>query len=194
MTPEEIESAEFFVGMRGYERAEVRAFLEAVAAEHRALLERVGGPDPYPPLPTDPALDPVDQLGQHVAAIVRSARDSASALVEDAERAAAEIRTTAEQDAERSRRDADARRVEAERILQDARHGAARITEEAVARGQEQAEALVAEATRRHEEAVGARDEMIARLKDAVSGASMALLALQPDRDGAAVEADASST
>jgi DivIVA domain-containing protein len=87
VNPEQIESAEFFVGMRGYERAEVRAFLAATAAEHRALLERVAELESRPAAPEPPPqVDPAEELGQHVAAILRTARESARALLADAER------------------------------------------------------------------------------------------------------------
>jgi DivIVA domain-containing protein len=38
MDPEDIESRDFFVGLRGYDRGEVQEFLAEVAAEHRAVL------------------------------------------------------------------------------------------------------------------------------------------------------------
>ena len=37
-SPQEIENREFVVAFRGYDRAEVRAFLRAVAADYRAAL------------------------------------------------------------------------------------------------------------------------------------------------------------
>ncbi len=41
LTPQEIEKKEFVPAWRGYDRREVREFLRLVAAEHRALVERL---------------------------------------------------------------------------------------------------------------------------------------------------------
>lgn len=189
VNPEQIESAEFFVGMRGYERAEVRAFLAATAAEHRALLERVAELESRPAAPEPPPqVDPAEELGQHVAAILRTARESARALLADAERDAAVTRSTAEADAEATRREAEGRRAEADRILVDARASVTRMTDETMEKARQESAALVAEGSRRHAESMAAADEMVSRLKDAVTGVNMALLALRPDIDLSALE------
>lgn len=49
LTPEEIQSREFLVSLRGYDRDEVHAFLDEVAAEFGALLDRTDGSAAAPP-------------------------------------------------------------------------------------------------------------------------------------------------
>ena len=39
--PDEIETKEFLVTLRGFDKEEVRSFLQIVAAEHRTALERI---------------------------------------------------------------------------------------------------------------------------------------------------------
>ena len=172
MTPEEIETAEFFVGMRGYEPAEVRAFLHAVAAEQRQLLARVAELEAQPSaLPTG---DPIDLLGEHVAGIVRAAREAAEGLVHDAAAAAAAARVTAEEDARAVGVEAERRRAEADRVLLEAHAEAERVIASAAEQGRQAAE-------QRRAEVRAACDEMLTKLGDAVSGAQMAMLVLRQD-------------
>jgi len=90
--PHEIENKRFVVALRGYQTDEVEAFLRAVAADYRAVLERASAGTP-------------DQLVAEIAQVMRVTRD-------EAEVEAAEIRAAAERDAaeirQAARREADA--------------------------------------------------------------------------------------
>lgn len=117
--PEEVETKEFIVALRGYDKDEVHDFLKDVAEELRVLRS---GRD------TGEAEDPIRKLGDHVTEVIRNAddvarrlregaksesdevirrakdesaalRDEAINIREAAERAAAEIRESAERDA-----------------------------------------------------------------------------------------------
>ncbi|MCU1454719.1 MAG: DivIVA protein, partial [Acidimicrobiales bacterium] len=67
LTPDEIAGKEFLVGLRGYDKDEVRAFLTVVA-------DQVGGgtsePAPQPAPPAAPAAPDWSQLGAEVAAVL----------------------------------------------------------------------------------------------------------------------------
>ena len=189
MTPEEIEATEFFVGMRGYEKSEVRDFLMAVAAEQRALLERVAELEAGAPAP---AADPIDELGRQVTAVVRTAQEAGRALVAEAEQSAADMRSSAERDVRRAeeeaaaaRRDAEAQRLEGERLLAEARTEAARLVEEGARRAEEEAAEIVSRAGARRAEVEAACEDMLTRLGDAVTGAQMSLLVLRPGAEAA---------
>lgn len=187
MTPEEIEATEFFVGMRGYEKSEVRDFLMAVAAEQRALLERVAELEAGAPAP---AADPIDELGRQVTAVVRTAQEAGRALVAEAEQSAADLRSSAERDVRRAeeeaaaaRRDAEAQRLEGERLLAEARTEAARLVAEGARRAEEEAAEILSRADVRRAEVEAACEEMVTRLGEAVTGAQMSLLVLRPEAD-----------
>jgi DivIVA domain-containing protein len=47
-SPEEIEVKDFLIGLRGYDREEVRSFLRAVAADYRRVLAMVRDPESTP--------------------------------------------------------------------------------------------------------------------------------------------------
>src|SRR5688572_31352156 len=109
MRPEEIQNHDFLVGLRGYDKDEVRAFLAEVAAEHAALLAAVeqGRTDaaaaPPAPAPAQaPAEDDFESIGAGVAAILRTAKEQAGQITGDAQARAAALR----EEAETLRRDA----------------------------------------------------------------------------------------
>src|SRR4051812_39934029 len=104
MRPEDIQHRDFLVGMRGYDKDDVRSFLAEVAAEHAALqreLEaRVSTPAPAAaaapaPVAAAAADDDFENLGASVAAILRAAKGSAAELTEEAEVRALEVREAA---------------------------------------------------------------------------------------------------
>jgi DivIVA domain-containing protein len=100
--PHEIENKKFVIALRGYQKDEVEAFLRAVAADYRMLLEQKDSASP------DRWVADVE----HVMRFLRWAR-------EEAEREAAELRAAATAEAaalrEAAQRDADERREATER-------------------------------------------------------------------------------
>lgn len=94
LAPKDIESKEFSVALRGYEKEEVEAFLRAIAADYRAAL----GEGNY------------EAIGSEIGQILQSASDSVSAMkartdaeiaarLKEAEADAATIRSAAKKEA-----------------------------------------------------------------------------------------------
>jgi DivIVA domain-containing protein len=124
--PHEIENKRFVVALRGYQTEEVEAFLRAVAADYRALLDQESGNA---------------QAGELVAEIervMRTARD-------DAEREVAELRAAAMRDAASVRANAEA---DASAIRNAAERDAAQLREAT----ESEAEACFEEITRQAEQ------------------------------------------
>jgi DivIVA domain-containing protein len=70
--PEDIESKEFIVGLRGYDQGQVRDFLAEVAAEHRRALHEGA---------LDPAMrEQLEEVRAQIAALMRSLVEEASGL------------------------------------------------------------------------------------------------------------------
>lgn len=203
MQPEDIEGREFFVGLRGYDKDEVNAFLAEVAAELRSLQDELdevragGGATSAAPVA---ARDDFEDLGANVAAILRTAKDSASAMVSDAEGQAAQIRADAEayaearrhaadEYAESKRREGDQAYAEATQRAHDAQEQANRLVQEAEerariivadgeARARQQVEALVADAAGRLAETSRRSEELRARLAETADELQLAVMAL----------------
>jgi DivIVA domain-containing protein len=219
--PEDIEGREFFVGLRGYDKDEVNAFLTEVAAELRSLQDeldevRAGGGSGRGPAE---ARDDFEDLGANVAAILRTAKESASAMVTDAEGQAAQIRADAEAYAEARRQAADeyaeSKRHEgdeahaqatqraneaqehANRLVHDAEERARIIVADGEARARQQVEALVADAAGRLAETSRRSEELRARLAETADELQLAVMALgEPtgDPEGAVRAAVSSAT
>jgi cell division initiation protein len=146
MRPFDIQNRSFLVGLRGYDKDEVRSFLAEVASEHAevlAELEALRSDDQPSPASVD--RDDFDGVGASVAAILRAAKVSA-----------AEVTTQAEDLRDRAVAEADSIRAqasdEAERIIRDATERAAQLEAETSGRldGRiEDAERIVREATER---------------------------------------------
>jgi DivIVA domain-containing protein len=200
MTPEEIESREFFVGLRGFDKDEVHQFLAEVAEEQRTLLARLElAALEGEGLPTGPR-DDFEDLGASVAAILRTAKESAASMQVDAEQSASTLRADAEHYSDERRRSADeyaasARseadalfavaaqaaedaRAEAERRLADADERIRMMEAEAVQRARSAAESVVADASTRVADITRRSDAMRARLQEANDEIQLALLAL----------------
>lgn len=114
-TPEEIKNKEFVTILRGYDKEEVRAFLQAVAADYEAMQEPSGGEEPDREVI-------YSALGHEIAGILKVARatadqmkartqEEASRLLEEANEDAEQLRATAEREATGRLEDA-ARKVE----------------------------------------------------------------------------------
>lgn len=208
MKPEDIQGRDFLVGLRGYDKDEVREFLTEVASEHAALLSEV---DQLRHAPASAAPDDFETLGASVAAILRSAKESASEITGAADVAAAQVRDEAEsyaaslrQQAEEERANADAAaqdlraqasaeaeerrrsaqvaleeaRAEAERIVREATERANTLGIEAEARIRNQTESMLAEAAARAAEVARHEEMLRQRLLEAADEVGLALLAL----------------
>ena len=91
LTPEDIAGKDFFRAPDGYDRAEVRAYLEMVAADQRALLERLES--------LSGSAGAVDEVGSEVAAVLHQARQLADGMTQKAHQKAIELREQAEEEA-----------------------------------------------------------------------------------------------
>jgi DivIVA domain-containing protein len=61
--PEDIESKEFLVSLRGYDKEQVREFLREVAAEYRKLAASQRDAEQPPQVATEPAQTTVESAG-----------------------------------------------------------------------------------------------------------------------------------
>ncbi|MFN2524888.1 MAG: DivIVA domain-containing protein [Actinomycetota bacterium] len=146
LTPEEIANKQFTVVLRGYEKAEVDAFLSEVAKE---ITERpageagAGAPAAAPAVTAGPPS--FDALGQEVSAVLEAAKSAAENMRSEAQAEAEETRRSAAEVADRLRRQAqeesDAERAsakqsaeqtvaDAERAARETREGAERHARE----------------------------------------------------------------
>jgi DivIVA domain-containing protein len=109
-SPEEIESKEFLITLRGYDKDEVNAFLRAVAADYRSALSRQG---------TDVAVpsSSYEALGAEISTVLSTAKQSAETIRRRAEDDATELRRRAEEES-RSLREAASRA--AKRLTEEA--------------------------------------------------------------------------
>src|SRR4051812_3015915 len=94
LSPEEIESREFAVELRGYDKESVHAFLKQVAADYREVGRGAGTPAGS----TDSTSHRIEALTAHIEAVLKAAVDEARELVAAAEQEAAELRRVAEAD------------------------------------------------------------------------------------------------
>lgn len=113
--PEDVETKEFVVALRGYDKDEVHDYLKAVADEMRAL--RAGRI-------TGSADDPLSDLGDHVMEVMRTAHDVARSLQENAKSRADELVRAASEEAATLEK-------EATRLLEEATRDAEKIREDA---------------------------------------------------------------
>jgi DivIVA domain-containing protein len=178
MNPEDIQQHEFFVGLRGYDREEVDAFLADIASEYRALLEELQryrdgeltGPDP------------IADVGASVTAILRTANEQAEEIALQAREAADATRREAEDDVKRLREEAEQAieqaREEAARLIEEAQAAVERIEADAEERGRERAVERADAEIGRLTEAARRHEELRARLAEAGDEISLALMAM----------------
>lgn len=151
MRPEDILERDFMVGLRGYDKDEVRAFLAEIASDQADLLAELDAlrsapaPEVVEAAPVMVQAAPGDEfenLGASVAAILRAAKESSSEITDAAETQAAatlqaaeaqatEIREAAERYAGSVRRQADEVRESAAAVAEEARASADAILREA---------------------------------------------------------------
>lgn len=189
--PDEIADKEFLVGLRGYDKDEVRSFLRLVAEQ----VATAGTPIPAPPQaavsapsPTAPAATEWANLGDEIAAVLRTAHEQAAALRADAElevrgqrqqaeAAGASTRAEAAAFAEATRAEAEQHRTTAAGDLVKAREQALGIVADAQARAEtmlessrvrarEEAEASVADLTGQINTLTETRDAVRIQLND----------------------------
>jgi DivIVA domain-containing protein len=175
-TPEEIEARRFRLAQNGYDCESVDRFLAEIA---EGLREPAPAPDPGP-------VDEFGRMGQEIAGILRSARDSASAIKAEAEGQAAALRSKAEVEASELQKSSEAEAVEVRSVANDqaeairaaARADATALRSAAEAEGAEirvQAERQLEQAAqalaRANEQAeavrAGAQHEIAARIAEA---------------------------
>jgi len=144
-SPQEITDKEFLVAMRGYERAEVEAFLRAVAADVaqlRAEVEAANARADAATKDSNGADDSFGRLGESIAMMLRQAKEATTSSLEAAQAEAEQTKTEARDRAEEWLRVA---RERAELVVSTAQADAERRTGQAV----ESSEAMLAEARAR---------------------------------------------
>ena len=118
-SPEEIESKEFLITLRGYDKDEVQAFLRAVAADYRGVVENARSA-----APVSTASNPFESLGEEVGTVLKVARESANQLRQKAEDEAAATRRRAEEESAALRNAASAA---AKRLTEEAERHAIEV-------------------------------------------------------------------
>jgi DivIVA domain-containing protein len=167
LTSEEIANKEFLVGLRGYDKDEVRAFLQTVAA----AFDGAGAPA------AAPAVDSMANLGGQIEAILATANAEASKLRSDAEAEASRVRADADAYAESTRAQAEQHQNEASQklaaaqdealgIVADAQARAAKMEETTLREAEEKAQAAVAHLTGQIDELSGTREASKASLAE----------------------------
>jgi DivIVA domain-containing protein len=174
LTPEEIAEKEFLVGLRGYDKDEVRAFLNQVA---QAFAAASGGSAPAAAAAPAAASGGTDwsNVGDEIAAVLRTAHEQAATLRADAERDVASLRSQAEADAETKKAAAERKHSEADEKLSTAQTDALNLVAEAQSRvdrmietskikAKEEAETAISDLTRQIDELTRARADALASL------------------------------
>ncbi|MGI9022288.1 MAG: DivIVA domain-containing protein [Acidimicrobiales bacterium] len=179
LTPESVAIKNFATGFRGYDQAEVRAFLKRVAdemelagARERDLREAVRRAQEEA---ANPHLDEetlTAALGEHAARLLTNARDAAASIVAEAEKRADRVVGEAEGRIARVRAEADSllarRSEEADRMTSGLRQAAETAARSLRDRARAEAEAEVESARVQGREMVGearaVRERMLADL------------------------------
>jgi DivIVA domain-containing protein len=121
--PAEIRNPSFAVGVRGYDRGAVEAYVKRV---NRVIAELEVGRSPQAAV-----RHALDRVGQQTIAVLQEARDSADKLMAAAREEGEEARARAKEEAAKlvvnASAEADQARVEAEQLLANAREEAAEI-------------------------------------------------------------------
>jgi DivIVA domain-containing protein len=209
LTPDEIANKEFLVGLRGYDKEEVRSFLRTVAVAFGTARQAAEvAPPAHEPVVEAPAPEPEPaaassagkdwaELGEEIAAVLRTAHEQAGGLRADAEAAAAAARQQAEADAAATRNaaaaEAEAVRAAAEQdrteaagklaaaqaealgLVADAQARVDHLIESSRQRAQDEANASVAHLTAQTATLTEAREHLKAQLVDLRSRLDKAL-------------------
>jgi DivIVA domain-containing protein len=159
LTPEEIQEQRFPVALRGYDKDEVDAFLQRVAADYEAAIAAIAS-----------AADPYGSLGREVSSVLRTAKESAEKLRREIEDEMETLRQQSTDEAAEIRRRAT---EEATAMLDQARDKAMRLTSEVERRAREAKDQSDAGRQRASDEAVEIRRraaEEAAATLDAATG------------------------
>ena len=167
MNPQEIQGREFLVGIRGYDRDEVDAFLAQLAEEHGRVLAELEALRAATPEETDP----LEELGANVTAVLRSANEAAATITAEAE----ELLELARREADELRA---ATHAEAERIVAEAQERARAAEAAGEARGRERAAEAVEAASGLLDDIRRKQELVRARLAETSDEIQLALLAL----------------
>jgi DivIVA domain-containing protein len=209
LSPEDVAHRGFATVRRGFDQHDVRAFLEAVAAELRRLRDRVNELDPATAPPRSPtevhALDIATlttALGEETARVLRVAQEAAADVKARAEESAARFLAEAREESSRLRSTAEALlaertaeademaaklRSEIEAEMAQLRADTAAATAEARASAQAEADAAVSGAVEKGRqmvnEAQAARERMLTDLARRRKAAVIQLEQLRAGRD-----------
>ncbi len=144
ISPDEIQTKEFDRGTRGYDKDQVRAFLDSVASDYRAAL-RLGN---------------YEAVGEEVGRILQTVNDSASALRSKATSEAEEIMANAEGEAAKVKSQAE---VEAQGLRDHTNQQIKELIEEAERRVVE----MDAKVRKETEARIRAADQRVETLRQA---------------------------
>lgn len=191
LTPEEIQSREFLVSLRGYDRDEVDAFLDDVAGEFATLLAMTRGgaapaaepaddaPDtpaveePEPEEPAqEPAPEPAPQPASDVSASFAAIGAETQRILEAAHAAGEQIRAQAQAEADEVSR---ARLEEVQGEVDALREEAAAVR-------------------RQIDDLTARREDLVLRLRQAKETVELALVEAESDDDAPAEPADPSNS
>lgn len=131
MDPNIIESRNFFITVRGYDRSDVRSFLKEVAAYCRRLETAPAERSP------EATVAPYQALGTHVASVLEAAERSAEAIIKQAQDQAHGMVVDAKADAEHARLDEEERLRAVRHELEARESELERVTEEAKRRAED---------------------------------------------------------
>ena len=109
ISPEEIAGKEFFRTAGGYDRAEVQAYLSVIAADQRALLQRIES--------LEGRQDGLYEVGPEAASVLQRASEIADRLTHEARVEAVQVREQAEDEAQFLR---DETAIDTEKLRQEA--------------------------------------------------------------------------
>lgn len=166
ITSEEIANKEFLVGLRGYDKDEVRTFLQTVAA---AFASQPGPSDAAPEAAGAAPATGMSNLGGQIEAILATANGEVEKLRADTATAAAQVRAEADAYAQSTRAEAEQHANEARQQLTSAQDEALGLVADAQVRvekmiessrieAQEKAQASVAHLTAQVSELTNVRN------------------------------------
>jgi cell division initiation protein len=162
ITPQEIETKQFAIGLRGFDQQEVTAFLKSVAGDYKSALEHADGGGGGS---TAPAADPYAAMGDEVAAVLRSARDAAGEVRKHAEEEAEALLSKARQEAGELEATAKRHLEEADNSANENRRRSEEAAAAAVAQAKGEAEEIVAAAKARYEQLIRDEQDLGGRLR-----------------------------
>ncbi len=185
LTPEEIQSREFLVSLRGYDRDEVGAFLDEVADDFATLLAQVGGGGAAPAAPAEPEPEVEEEAeapAEEEAEAPEPEPDPAP-TPEPAPAADAGIASFAAIGAE-TQRILEAAHAAGEEIRRQAQSEADEVSRARLAEVQGEVDALREEASavrRQIDDLMSRRDDLVLRLRQAKETVELALVEAEPD-------------